>query len=86
MTQQAQDDFYGDPAEVAMAYGAAVTRRRDLVAAGADVVQIDEPYLQARPDAAREIALPAIERALDGIEAETVSTPASATRTSCTRG
>lgn len=73
MTQQAQDDFYGDPAEVAMAYGAAVNEEaRDLVAAGADVVQIDEPYLQARPDAAREIALPAIERALDGVEAETV--------------
>ena len=73
MTQQAQDDFYGDPAEVAMAYGAAVNEEaRDLVAAGADVVQIDEPYLQARPEKAREYALPAIARALEGIEGETV--------------
>jgi len=73
MTQQAQDDFYGEPAAAAMAYAAAVNEEaRDLVAAGADVVQIDEPYLQARPDAAREIASPAIERALDGIDAETV--------------
>ena len=45
---------------------------RDLKAAGADVVQIDEPYLQARPEAAREYALEAIDRALDGIEGETV--------------
>src|SRR5262249_15303973 len=73
MTQQAQDDFYGNPAEAAMAYAAAVNEEaRDLVAAGADVIQIDEPYLQARPEAARESALPAIDRALQGIEAETV--------------
>ena len=73
MTQQAQDDHYGDPAEVAMAYAAAVNEEaRDLVAAGADVIQIDEPYLQARPDPAREYSLPAIDRALEGIEAETV--------------
>ncbi len=73
MGQQAQDDFYGDPAEVAMAYAAAVNAEaHDLVAAGADVIQIDEPYLQARPDPAREYALPAIDRALEGIEADTV--------------
>ncbi len=73
MGQQAQDDFYGDPAEVAMAYAAAVNAEaHDLVAAGADVIQIDEPYLQARPDPAREFALPAIDRALEGIEADTV--------------
>ena len=73
MAQQAQDDYYGDPAEVAMAYAAAVNDEvRDLVAAGADVVQIDEPYLQARPEPAREYALPAIDRALEGIEADTV--------------
>jgi 5-methyltetrahydropteroyltriglutamate--homocysteine methyltransferase len=41
------------------------------VAAGADIVQIDEPYLQARPEAAREFALPALNRALDGIESQT---------------
>jgi 5-methyltetrahydropteroyltriglutamate--homocysteine methyltransferase len=45
---------------------------RDLKAAGADVVQIDEPYLQARPEPAREYAVEAINRALDGIEGETV--------------
>ena len=45
---------------------------RDLKAAGADVVQIDEPYLQARPEAAREYAVEAINRALEGIEGETV--------------
>ena len=73
MGQQAQDDFYGDPAEVAMAYAAAVNAEaHDLVAAGADVIQIDEPYLQARPEPAREFALPAIDRALEGIEVDTV--------------
>jgi 5-methyltetrahydropteroyltriglutamate--homocysteine methyltransferase len=73
MGQQAQDDFYGDPAEVAMAYAAAVNAEaHDLVAAGADVIQIDEPYLQARPDPARAFALPAVDRALEGIEVDTV--------------
>ncbi len=73
MGQQAQDDFYGDPAEVAMAYAAAVNAEaHDLVTAGADVIQIDEPYLQARPEPAREFALPAIDRALEGIEVDTV--------------
>jgi 5-methyltetrahydropteroyltriglutamate--homocysteine methyltransferase len=73
MTQQAQDDFYGDPRSLALAYAEAVNEElRDLKAAGADVVQIDEPYLQARPEAAREYALEAIDRALDGIEGDTV--------------
>ncbi len=69
MSQQAQDDFYGDPAELALAYADAVNEEaRDLKAAGADVIQIDEPYLQARPEAAREYAIPAINRALEGID------------------
>jgi 5-methyltetrahydropteroyltriglutamate--homocysteine methyltransferase len=73
MTQQAQDDFYDDQAAVAMAYAEAVNEEaHDLVAAGADVIQVDEPYLQARPEPAREYALLAIDRALEGIEAETV--------------
>jgi 5-methyltetrahydropteroyltriglutamate--homocysteine methyltransferase len=73
MTQQAQDDHYGDQRSLALAYAEAVNEElRDLKAAGADVVQIDEPYLQARPDAAREYALEAIDRALAGIEGETV--------------
>ena len=73
MTQQAQDDHYGDGRSLALAYAEAVNEElRDLKAAGADVVQIDEPYLQARPEPAREYALEAIDRALDGIEGDTV--------------
>jgi 5-methyltetrahydropteroyltriglutamate--homocysteine methyltransferase len=72
MTQQAQNDYYDDPAELALAYAAAINEEaRDLKAAGADVIQIDEPYLQARPEAAREYAIPAINRALEGIHGET---------------
>jgi len=73
MTQQAQDDHYGDGRTLALAYAEAVNEElRDLKAAGADVVQIDEPYLQARPEPAREYALEAIDRALEGIEGDTV--------------
>jgi 5-methyltetrahydropteroyltriglutamate--homocysteine methyltransferase len=73
MTHQAQNDHYADDRSVALAYAEAVNEElRDLKAAGADVVQIDEPYLQARPEAAREYAVEAINRALDGIEGETV--------------
>jgi 5-methyltetrahydropteroyltriglutamate--homocysteine methyltransferase len=73
MTQQAQNDHYEDARSLALAYADAVNEElRDLKAAGADVVQIDEPYLQARPEAAREYALEAIDRALEGIEGDTV--------------
>jgi 5-methyltetrahydropteroyltriglutamate--homocysteine methyltransferase len=73
MAQQAQNDHYADERGLALAYAEAVNEElRDLKAAGADVVQIDEPYLQARPEAAREYAIDAIDRALDGIEGETV--------------
>ena len=73
MTQQAQNDFYDDDRSLALAYAEVVNDElRDLKAAGADVVQVDEPYLQARPEAAREYALEAIDRALDGIEGDTV--------------
>jgi 5-methyltetrahydropteroyltriglutamate--homocysteine methyltransferase len=73
MTQQAQNDHYPDDRSLALAYAEAVNEElRDLKAAGADVVQIDEPYLQARPEPAREYALDAIDRALDGIGGETV--------------
>jgi 5-methyltetrahydropteroyltriglutamate--homocysteine methyltransferase len=68
MSQQAQNDYYPDLRSLALAYAEAVNDElRDLVAAGADVVQIDEPYLQARPEDARRYALEAIERAFDGI-------------------
>jgi 5-methyltetrahydropteroyltriglutamate--homocysteine methyltransferase len=73
MTQQAQNDHYADERSLAFAYAEAVNDElRDLKAAGADVVQIDEPYLQARPEPAREYALEAIDRALDGIDGDTV--------------
>ena len=71
MSQQAQNDYYSDDASMALDYAAAVNEElADLVAAGAAVVQIDEPYLQARPEPAAEYALAAIERAFEGIEAE----------------
>jgi 5-methyltetrahydropteroyltriglutamate--homocysteine methyltransferase len=73
MTQQAQNDHYADDQSLALAYAEAVNAElRDLKAAGADVVQIDEPYLQARPEPAREYAVEAIDRALEGIEGDTV--------------
>ena len=73
MTQQAQNDHYRDGRSLALAYAEAVNEElRDLKGAGADVVQIDEPYLQARPGPAREYALEAIDRALDGIDGDTV--------------
>ncbi|HUQ24518.1 MAG TPA: uroporphyrinogen decarboxylase family protein [Burkholderiales bacterium] len=72
MSQQAQNDFYKSPEEAAMDYAVAVNEEiRDLFAAGADVVQIDEPYMQARPDKAREYGLKALNRALEGIKGET---------------
>jgi 5-methyltetrahydropteroyltriglutamate--homocysteine methyltransferase len=72
MSQQAQDDHYGDPAELAMAYAAAVNEEiKDLHAAGADVVQLDEPYMQARSEKAREFGVKALERALEGVTGTT---------------
>jgi 5-methyltetrahydropteroyltriglutamate--homocysteine methyltransferase len=73
MTHQAQNDYYVDERSLALAYAEAVNEElRDLKAAGADLVQIDEPYLQARPEPARKYAIEAINRALDGIEGDTV--------------
>ena len=72
MAQQAQNDFYESEEEAAMDYAAAVNGEiRDLFAAGADIVQIDEPYMQARPEKARQFGLKALNRALDGIEGMT---------------
>lgn len=68
MLQQAQNDFYGSEEEAAMDYAEAVNAEiRDLFAAGADVVQIDEPYMQARPEKARQYGLKALNRALEGV-------------------
>jgi 5-methyltetrahydropteroyltriglutamate--homocysteine methyltransferase len=72
MTQQAQNDFYKSEEEAAMDYAAAVNEEiRDLFAAGADIVQVDEPYMQARPEKARQYGLKALNAALDGIEGTT---------------
>jgi 5-methyltetrahydropteroyltriglutamate--homocysteine methyltransferase len=72
MTQLAQNDAYSSNAELALDYAVAVNEEiRDLFAAGADVVQIDEPYMQAHPAEAREFGLAAFERALAGIDGTT---------------
>jgi 5-methyltetrahydropteroyltriglutamate--homocysteine methyltransferase len=68
MGKQAQDDYYKDEAAVARAYAEAVNAEiKDLFAAGADVVQIDEPWMQQHPDKARQYGLKALDRALDGV-------------------
>src|SRR3954470_23441689 len=73
MTQQAQDDHYRDEEALALAYAAAVNEElRDLKAAGADVIQLDEPWLQARAERAARYGVKAINRALQGIEGTTV--------------
>jgi 5-methyltetrahydropteroyltriglutamate--homocysteine methyltransferase len=72
MLQQAQNDFYKSEEEAAMDYADAVNAEiKDLFAAGADVVQIDEPYMQARPEKARQYGLAALNRALDGVQGTT---------------
>jgi 5-methyltetrahydropteroyltriglutamate--homocysteine methyltransferase len=72
MSQQAQNDFYKSEEEAAMDYAVAVNEEiRDLFAAGADVVQIDEPYMQARPEKARQYGLKALNRAFEGIQGTT---------------
>ena len=72
MTQQAQNDFHASNEDLALAYADAVNAEiRDVFAAGADIVQLDEPYLQTRPEAAREYAIAAIARAVDAVEGRT---------------
>ncbi len=73
MSQQAKNEFYKDADEMVMDYAAAVNAEaHDLVNAGADVIQLDEPWLRNDPDAARRIAVKAINRALEGIKVPTV--------------
>jgi 5-methyltetrahydropteroyltriglutamate--homocysteine methyltransferase len=73
MAQQAQDDYYKDEEALAMAYAAAVNDEiKDLKKAGADVIQLDEPWLQARAEGAARYGVKAINRALQGIEGTTV--------------
>lgn len=72
ITQQAQNDYYQDDKALALDIAAAVNEEiKSLQAAGADVVQIDEPYLQARPEKARAYGVEVINRALEGIEGTT---------------
>src|SRR5437773_7446895 len=72
MSQQAQNDHYPSEEAAALAYAAAVNEEiRDLFAAGADIVQVDEPYMQARPEKARQFGLKALNRALEGIAGPT---------------
>jgi 5-methyltetrahydropteroyltriglutamate--homocysteine methyltransferase len=72
MSQQAQNDFYKDDQAMVLDYAAAVNAEiKDLFAAGADIVQIDEPYMQARPEQARKYGLRGLEAALDGVKGTT---------------
>jgi len=72
MSQQAQNVFYKSDEEAAMDYAVAVNEEiRDLFANGADIVQIDEPYMQARPEKARAYGLRALNRALEGVNGTT---------------
>ena len=72
MAQQAQNDFYKDELELAMDYAAAVNEEiKDLFAAGADVVQLDEPYMQARPAKAKQYGVDVLNRALQGVTGTT---------------
>jgi 5-methyltetrahydropteroyltriglutamate--homocysteine methyltransferase len=72
MAQQAQNDYYPDEEQLALDYAAAVNEEiHELLAAGADVVQLDEPWMQARPEQARRYAVKAINRALQGVHGPT---------------
>jgi 5-methyltetrahydropteroyltriglutamate--homocysteine methyltransferase len=72
MSQQAQDDYYRNPEAAALGYAEAVNAEvADLFAAGADIVQLDEPWMQARPEAARQYGVTALNRALEGIAGTT---------------
>jgi 5-methyltetrahydropteroyltriglutamate--homocysteine methyltransferase len=72
MAQLAQNDYYGQEEAMALDYAAAVNAEiRDLFAAGADVVQIDEPYMQAHPEKARQYGLLVLNRALEGVTGAT---------------
>jgi 5-methyltetrahydropteroyltriglutamate--homocysteine methyltransferase len=72
MSQQAQDDYYHDELALILAYADAVREEiGDLFRAGADIVQLDEPYMQARPEKAKQFAVQGVKRALDGVTGPT---------------
>ncbi len=71
MSQQAQNDYYPDAEHLAMAYAEALNGEiRDLANAGVDIVQLDEPYMQARAEYAREFGVKAVNRAIEGVECQ----------------
>jgi 5-methyltetrahydropteroyltriglutamate--homocysteine methyltransferase len=73
MSQQAKNEFYGDEEEMVMDYAIAVNQEaRDLEKAGADIIQLDEPWLRNDPEAAKRIAVKAINRALEGLKVPTI--------------
>jgi 5-methyltetrahydropteroyltriglutamate--homocysteine methyltransferase len=73
MAQQAKDEFYKDPEAMAMDFAAATNEEiHDLIKAGADVIQLDEPWVRNNPDMARKFAVKAINRALEGVKVPTV--------------
>jgi 5-methyltetrahydropteroyltriglutamate--homocysteine methyltransferase len=72
MAQQAQDDFYKDEKAMAIGYAAALNEEiKDLFEAGADIVQIDEPYMQSSADKARQFGVDVIDRTLEGVNGRT---------------
>lgn len=72
LSQLAVDEHYGSPSALAQAYAECLNAEiRDLFAAGADIVQLDEPYLQARVDDAREYGIRAVNRAFEGVPGTT---------------
>jgi 5-methyltetrahydropteroyltriglutamate--homocysteine methyltransferase len=73
MSQQAKNEFYDDPEELVMDLAAAVNEEaHDLVAAGADIIQLDEPWVRNDPEAARRYAINGINRALEGLRVPTI--------------
>ena len=76
MTQQARNEFYRDVESLAMDFAAAVNAEaRELEAAGADLIQLDEPWLRNDPEGAKRYAVPSINRALEGLRVPTVAPP-----------
>ena len=73
MSQQAKNEFYGDEEEMVMDYAIAVNAEaRELEKAGADIIQLDEPWLRNDPEAAKRVAVKAINRALEGLKVPTI--------------
>jgi 5-methyltetrahydropteroyltriglutamate--homocysteine methyltransferase len=73
LSMQAKDDYYADPEAMAMDYADAVNEEaHDLIRAGAEVIQFDEPWMEQLPEAGRQYGIRALNRALRGIEVTTI--------------